>query len=408
MPENDVPKRAWAVVGCAWVLGFAMFSRILCLPPIGNIVREALSLSHSKIGLFFSLPVAILAITAIPSGRFGDIVGPRRAAGIGAVLMVLGSLASSAATAFWPLFMSTCLFGIGFSMAFTTLPKLVGLWFPAEKVGLATGIYVTGIGMGVSTGLGITRPLIFPITNSYQGTFLIWSLPLVAGAVLWWLLVREHPISSVAVQPARVGRGKHSAGHVWKNSSLWFAALSFSFLNLQFYTWAGWTPHLMVMKGASPQTAGFMISLFSWVSIPFMFIIPWLSHRVGLVRPFILVASLGLALAAWAAIYVGVPLAWPLMVFLGMAVSVFPLLLAFPVDLVPEEWVGLASGIVISVGYLGALAGPWLAGHMLDRAGSLVPALVVLIGSGIAMGVFGMLVPETGWRARQRSVISDQ
>lgn len=404
MPENNIPRKAWAVVGCAWVLGFAMFGRILCFPPIGNIVREALSLSHSKIGLFFSLPVAILAITAILSGRFGDKVGPRRAAGIGAVLMALGSLVSSAATAFWPLFMSTCLFGIGFSMAFTTLPKLVGLWFPTEKVGLATGIYVTGIGVGVSTALGITRSFIFPITNTYQGTFLIWSFPLVVGAVLWWLLVREHPVSSLAVQQERDGGAKQSAGHVWKNSSLWFAALSFFFQNLQFYTWTGWAPHLMILKGASPEAAGFMISLFSWVSIPFMFLTPWFSHRVGLVRPFILASALGYAIAAGAAIYISLPLAWPLMVFLGILVSIFPLLLALPVEIVTEEYVGLGSGMVISVGYLGALAGPWLAGHILDRAGSLVPALVVLVGAGIAMGVFGIWIPETGWRGHNRKV----
>ena len=99
--------------------------------------------------------------------------------------MALGSFASSTASAFWPLFVFMCIFGIGFSMSFSSLPKLVGLWFPAKKVGLATGIYVTGIAIGVAIALGITRSVIFPITNSYQGTFFIWSIPLAVGAILW-------------------------------------------------------------------------------------------------------------------------------------------------------------------------------------------------------------------------------
>jgi cyanate permease len=144
-----------------------------------------------------------------------------------------------------------------------------------------------------------------------------------------------------------------------------------------------------------------MISLLSWVSIPFMFLTPWFSQKIGLVKPFILASAIGYILAAFAAIYISVPYGWPLMVFLGLVVSVFPLLLALPVDLVSREWVGLASGIAISVSYMGSLAGPWLTGHFLDMTGTMVPALIVLIGSGIAMGFFGLLIPETGWRAHQ-------
>lgn len=400
MPESDVQKKAWVVVACAWILGFAMFGRILCIPPIGDVVREALSLSHSKIGLFFSLPVAILAITAIPSGRFTDRVGPRMAAGIGAILMALGSLASSAVSAYWPLFIWQCVFGLGFSMSYSSLPKLVGLWFPSEKVGLATGIYVTGIAIGVAVALGITRSLVFPIFNSFQGTFLIWSIPLLLGMVLWWLFVRDPQVSPEDQQEESGREGVKSSAQVWKNRGLWFATIAFFFQNLQFYTWTGWAPHLMIMKGATPEAAGLMISLMSWVSIPFMFLTPWFAQKIGLVKPFILASAAGYILAAIAAIYISAPYGWPLMLFLGVVVSVFPLLLALPVDLVSKEWVGLASGIAISVSYMGSLAGPWLAGHILDISGTLVPALIVLIGSGIAMGVFGWLVPETGWRAR--------
>jgi len=400
MQKRDVPKRAWLVVACAWLLGFSMFGRILCFPPIADVVREALSLTHGKIGLFFALPVAILALTAIPSGRFSDKVGPRTAAGIGAIFMASGSLLSSTVSAFWPLFLWLCVFGIGFSMSYSSLPKLVGLWFPSEKVGLATGIYVTGIAIGVAVALGATRSLIFPITGSFQTTFFIWSIPLILGAVLWWIFVRDPLPSSEASRVGKTAQGTTSSDHVWRNRGLWFATIAFFFQNLQFYTWTGWTPHLMILKGASPETAGLMISLLSWVSIPFMFLTPWFSQKIGLVKPFILASALGYILAAWSAIYISVALAWPLMVFLGLVVSVFPLLLALPVDLVSKEWVGLASGIAISGSYLGSLTGPWLAGHILDVSGTLVPALIVLMGSGIAMGVFGMLVPETGWRAR--------
>ena len=400
MSQDAVPRRAWAVVWCTCFLGFAIFSRILCLPPIGNVLKEALSITHSKVGLIFSLPVAILAATAVPSGLFGDRVGPRRAVGIGMIILAGGSLASGTASGFQGLFIYTCIFGIGFSMAFSSLPKLLGQWLPADKVGLATGIYATGIAIGGAVSLGITLPVIFPVTNSFRGAFFIWSIPAVIGAALWWFLVKEYPSPPSTLEPLSEDDGKGKSYHVWKSRNLWIASFILFFLNAQFYTWMGWTPQLMIMKGARPETAALMISFNSWVSIPFTFFIPWVSYKVGLVRPFIWLAALGFMLCAWAAIYIPVSLGWPLMFLLGLLVSIYPLLLALPVDLAPREYVGAASGMMLSIGYLGALVGPWLAGFLLDVSGTLSPALVFLIGSGIALGGFGMLLPETGSRSK--------
>ena len=402
MLEEAVFRRAWAVVGCAWLLSFAMFGRILCLPPIGNIVRETLSLTHSKIGLIFSLPVAMLAATAIPSGLVGDRIGPHKAAGIGAIVMAVGSFASAIASDFQELSIYTCIFGIGFSMTFTSLPKLMGVWFPAEKVGLATGIYATGVAIGAALSLAITLPVVFPATNSFTGTFFIWSIPAAVGAILWWLVVRESPYPLSAHRSLPESKRTGQSFHIWKNRNLWFLAFVLFFLNIQFYTWTGWAPQLMIMKGAKPEVAALMISFMNWVSIPFMFIIPWASHRAGVVKPFIWGAGLGLTFVALAAIYISIPLCWPLMFILGILVAIFPLLLALPLRLVPRELVGMASGMVISIGYLGALVGPWLAGYFLDVAGTLNPAMVLLIGAGIALGGFGVLLPETGSRSKTK------
>jgi CP family cyanate transporter-like MFS transporter len=407
MSQDAVSRRVWAVVGCTWLLGFAIFSRILCLPPIGNILKESLSITHSKVGLIFSLPVAILAATAIPSGLFGDRVGPRRAVGIGMIVLAAGSFASGTASDFRSLFIYTCIFGIGFSMAFSSLPKLMGLWLPADKVGLATGIYVTGISVGGAVSLGITLPVIFPVTNSFHGTLFIWSIPAAVGAILWWFVVKECSSRSSAHQAPLEGKKAGQSYHVWKNRNLWVTAAILFFLNTQFYTWAGWTPQLMIMKGAKPEVAALMISFNSWVSIPFMFLIPWASHKVGLVKPFIGLAALGFILAAWAAIYIHVPLGWPLMFLLGVMFAIYPLLLALPVDLAPREYVGAASGMVLSIGYLGALVGPWLAGYFLDVFGTLSPALIVLIGTGVALGGFSMLLPETGSRTKVATRVTD-
>jgi cyanate permease len=92
------------------------------------------------------------------------------------------------------------------------------------------------------------------------------------------------------------------------------------------------------------------------------------------------------------------------MAFVGITVGgTFSMILALPVEMVPKESVGMASGMVLSIGYIGGLVGPWLAGYIVDVTGTLDLALVVLIGTAIVWACVTFLVPETGPRARHPS-----
>lgn len=387
------------MVGCAWLLGFAMFSRILCFSPMGHIIKEEFLLGYGEVGLVFSLPIAVLAAFAIPSGFLADRVGIQKAVGAGVVLMAIGSLATGTATSFVTLLTHTCLFGVGFSLVYPNLPKIVGLWFPQEKVGLVTGIYATGIATGGALALAITLPVVFPVTGTVQGTFLIWSLPAIVASVLWWIVVKEPSPSYSALQSQKVA-GKNKSSCVWKNRNLWLAALAFFCLNFHFYTWSGWTPALMVMKGAPPDLAALIASTMQWVSVPIIFFMPWASQKVGLRKPFIWASAIVLALASWSAIYIPMSLGWGLMVVVGIAVGgTFPMMLALPVEMVPREYVATASGFVLSIGYIGGLIGPWLAGYIMDATGTINLVFTVLVGVAVAWAGIALLLPETGSKA---------
>jgi cyanate permease len=155
------------------------------------------------------------------------------------------------------------------------------------------------------------------------------------------------------------------------------------------------------MKGAPPDLAALIASVMGWITLPIIFLMPWASYQVGLRKPFIWASTILLAFASWGAIYIPVPLGWPLMAFIGITVGgTFSMILALPVELVPKESVGMASGMVLSIGYLGGLVGPWLAGYIMDITGNLDLALVVLVGTAIIWTVIAFLIPETGSRIR--------
>jgi len=391
-------QTSWVMLGCAWLMGFSMFTPMLCIPPMAHIIREELALSNAQVSLLFSTPFITLALLAITGGILADRIGVRKAAGIAAIVMMIGSLLRGTSTSFETLISFTCLYGVGFGLVFPNLPKLVGAWFPPQKAGLATGIYTTGIMTGSALSLAITLPLVFPITNTFQGTIYIWTIPAIVATILWWAIVKE---PSPSVQSQEVVEKVQPSYVVWRSKDLWLVTFILFIVNFYFVTWGGWTPTLLMMKGAQPNLAALITSTINWVSIPAAFIIPWASYKLGLRKPFLWGSAIALAFVSWGAIYLSVPYFWLLVVIDGIcAGGALAILFGLPAEMVPKDSVGTASGMVISIGHIGAFIGPWLAGYILDATGSLDLDLIVLIGAAIVCACLAFIVAETGTKAR--------
>ncbi len=361
MCVEDKLRASWAILVYVWLLGFAMFARILCLPPIAHIMKEELSLSHGQVGLIYALPLGILAAISVPGGFLADRIGIRKAGGMGAVIMAVGSLLTGSATSFMTLLVSTAFFGVGFSLVYPNLPKLVSVWFSQERAGVATGIYGTGIGTGASLALTITLPVILPITHTLGGTFYIWSLPAIAAAILWWIVVKPPTLSGDGSKGQKGGVSHISSHGVWKNMGLWLVVLCFFCNTFHFYTWSGWTPKLMMLKGASATSAALMTSIIQWVSIPTVFLVPWASSKLGLRKPFIWTSAIVLVLASWSAMYIPFSFGWGLMVIVGLAVNgTFPMMLWLPLEMVPKNRWERQVGWCYPLDTQGELWGPCL------------------------------------------------
>ena len=131
--------------------------------------------------------------------------------------------------------------------------------------------------------------------------------------------------------------------------------------------------------------------------LPAMFLLPLLSYRMGRRKPFLWGSGLLLALTALWAIYVNVYWGWVLMSVVGIVVSgSFSMILALPAELSRGRSIGSASGMMLSIGYIGGLIAPWLAGYLFDISGTLDWSLVALIVVGLAWALVGALIPETG------------
>ena len=402
MTKTNPPPKAWAALGCAWLLGFSMYSGLLCVPPMVHVIREEFGMSNAQVGLLMSLPLAALAIAAIPAGTLADRIGIKKATLIGSAMVLAGGFLRGAASDYVLLYLSTGLFGLGFTLTFPNLPKIVHAWFGREKAGIATGIYTTGIALGGTIPYVITLPFILPITHSSQGVFYVWSAPAAVALLLCWIVLDE-PKHPEAHTPSK---RTDMAPRILRDKNLWLASLLMFANCLHFYLWVSWAPSLMVLKGATPELASAIASMRGWFGMLGMFLVPLFSYKIGLRKPFLWGSGLLLGCAALWAIVMPLAWGWVLMSAVGFVISgSFAMKLALPSELSRGGAIGSASGMILSIGYVGGLIAPWLAGYLFDMSHNLDLPLMGLFVIGLAWGVIGTFLPETGRRGRTTAPI---
>jgi len=381
----------------AGLMAFAMWAPVYCVPPIEHIIKEELMLSHAQASLLFIGPLLMIIGVSIPAGFLADRIGIKKAAGIGIIILAVGATLRGTATDINSLLVFTFIYGAGLGWTVPNLPKMISGWVSREKAGMATGIYTTGMLAAPSLAMAISMPLIFPITGSFQGVLFFWGIPAVAAAIVWWLLAENPPRAATPAEPVT----RANLARVLNNKYLWLVASLFFLHDFYFNTWAAWAPTMMMIKGASAGLAGTITSVVMWAGIPTVFFMPRLAYRLGLRKPFLWLPGIVLAFAAWGALNITLPLSWPLMALIGVALETrFVTIMALPVEMMPRDQVGTASGLVWSVGLAGGVVGAFTGGRILDLTGSLDVVLFVLLGLSAAATVIALALPETGPRAR--------
>ena len=383
------------ILASTWLLAFAMYAPMFSVPPMAHILKEELLLTHMQTSLLFTAPILMIVALAIPAGIISDRIGVKKATGIGVILLAVGAMLRGTADSTSSLLIFTFIYGAGLGWCYPNLAKLVSGWVSQQRAGMAMGILTTGIMTGCGLALAITMSVIFPITNTFQGVFFIWGIIPIAAAIMWWIVVKQPPHSEIQAQSARTDN--ISFRRILRNKHIWLLSTLFFLLNMFFYTWSGWAPTLLMLKQATPEMAGLLTSVTIWVGIPTGLLMPRLAYKLGLRKPFLWIPAIALAGAALGARVITLDMSWIIMVVIGIAgMTPFPIILALPVEMVPKEEVGAASGLALSVGYAGGVIGPLIGGRILDLTDSLSLSLIILAGVSIAMIGITLMLPETG------------
>lgn len=392
LKKNKMP---WNLLIMAILLNFCIWALLFVTPPMETILSSDLYLSHFQTSLLFSSPILMIAVVAIPAGFIADKVGLKRTIGIGAIIACIGAALRGTATTYSALLLFSIIFGLGMGFTFANLPKLARSCSSIQETSFIMGI-INGFGVlaGIGMALAITIPIIYHITNNYHGVFYLWTLPLLIATALWWIFVHEPPCPNYEAETEKI----ESLGlkDVLKNKTLWVLAIILLLHNIFFYTWSGWLPTYLLQKGISLNLSGLLTSIMLWVGIPTVILVPMFYTKTNISKTvLILIPSLIFAfLAVWILYATGLSILLIMIVAGIINILRFNTLLSLPVEIMPKKHSGVAGGVVISIGYLGAVIGPTMAGQILDITGSFQSIFIILSLLSLLTMMLTFLIPR--------------
>jgi sugar phosphate permease len=380
---------AFGLVSAAYVLSF--FHRIAPAAIAGEL-RAAFAATGAELGALAATYFSAYTVMQVPTGVLVDALGPRRIVALGGVVAGAGSAAFGLAPTLGIAGAGRALVGLGVSVTFIALLKLVAAWFREREFATLSGLvmFMGNVGAVLSAG-----PLAWAVTlTSWRNVFVAAGIFSLVGAVLSWLVVRDDPrevglpsmreLDGAAAHPAHAGTWWHGLLVVIRNPATWPGFFVNFGLAGSYLAFAGlWAvPYLVsvhhMTRGEATTHTTAMLVAFALASLGTGKLSDLLGRRRAL-----MIALGAVHVLCWTPWVLGAPLprAATLALFVAMGASGpgFTLSWVCVKEVNPPALSATAMAVVNTGVFLGPTLYQPLVGWVLDRAG-FRPALAVLAG----------------------------
>jgi MFS family permease len=339
---------------------------------IAQDLAAAFQTSATSLGALAATYFYVYTVMQIPTGILADTLGPRRILVLGGIVGGAGSfLFGFAPSLDWALAGRT-LIGLGVSVTFIAMLKLIAVWFEENRFATMVGICMLVGNLG-SVLAGAPLSAVAQETG-WRGVFIGLGFVSLVLAAACWLVVRDRPDAAAGNAPAvKFDRTSliNSLLAVVKNRATWPAVLVNTGTCGAFFTFAGlWTvPFLMQVHGLSRPAAASHLSLWFGGFAVGCFFIGTLSDRLGRRKP-VLIAATHVFAAIWLVLLSGMTLpewaSYALFALLGLSTAGFSLTWACAKEVNPPLLSGMSTSVANMGGFLaGALLQP-LVGWVMD------------------------------------------
>lgn len=385
-------RRAWVI----WLVGLSVYLLAVfyrtSLGVAGLLAAERFHINAAQLATFTVLQLAVYAGMQVPVGILLDRFGSKALMTTGLVLMTVGELWFAFAGSFPVGIVCRVLIGAGDAMIFTSLLRVVALWFRVRQAPLVTQL--TGM-IGQLGAVAAATPLAIALRQlGWTTSFAIAAGLGFAVAIPLVLVVKDSPYAGSSVEKVKLRVLATTLREVWGNPGtrigLW-THFTCQFSSTVFTMLWGY-PFLVSGEGRSSDTAANLLMLMTGTALVAGPVIARFTAGRPYHRSTLALAIVGAIAAMWA-----ITLLWPgpaplwLLCVLVMVTAVggpgsmlgFDIVRSFHL---PHR-LGRATGVVNVGGFVASLTTIALVGIVLDWRAPGGPKDYTLADFRIAMSV---------------------
>ena len=409
----------WIVVACVCVILFFAFGSVYSFTTFFESFQMEFGISRSSTALVFAIAGFIYFSFGAISGQIADRIGSRWVIASGVVVIGLGLLLSSFAVTVRQIYIFYGL-GIGIGVGFVYVPAVgvVQRWFVAQR-GLASGIAVTGIGLG-TLGMPIFSALLIHWSD-WRTAYMVMSACVLSCGLVAAFLIVESP-AEMGLRPDNEPAGSENEANqqkgiatavpisnidltvkdVLKTRPFWllYAGTLSASLGV-FIPFAHLLPYSKDL-GLATSTGVMLLSLIGIGSTAGRFLIGGFADRIGRRLSLACTYAVMGAVFAWWLTAVGVGELVFLTIIFGISYGGFVALLpAVTADYFSGENISGILGALYTSVAVGSLLGPTFAGFMFDlRQSYVIPFAASMLAAGVASICTLFLEKPGSWRKR--------
>ncbi len=253
--------------------------------------------------------------------------------------------------------------GIGALTLSVLLPKFLSQWFQKKELGLAMGIFNTGVPLGSIICFGL-----FGRMGSLWG----WRVPILLTGI--YSLITAILFLSFYQLPSSQTLENEKQGGFCKSLKemgypIWWVGLSWLWFNAAFISFATFAPNFFLQKGYTIEQGGFLTGIpllgSLLLSTPMGYLIDRFRHQEWLIG----IGGIALSILALSFNFSSSFLL--LVTFMGIFSSMIPApIYSLPPEILKPENVGLGFGVISTCSSLGLFLSPYLVGKVRDLTGS--------------------------------------
>lgn len=385
LDENGLNKasRTLLLVGVLFV-AINLRPALSGIGPLIDMIRQDIALSETLLGLLTTLPLIafgfISTITPLFTKRFG--IGNTL---LGALILLTGGIIIRSLGGIFELYLGTILLGIAIAFGNVLIPALIKRNFP-HRAGAVTSLYSGIMSLGAAIAAGLSVPLATQLNLGWRGSLGIWAVLAILAILIWIPNIKR--INRTPPRRSFAAAMKKLSGSLL----VWKLALYMGLQSVAFYVILAWLPAILIDRGLDASYAGWMLSLSQATGILGAILIPiWAGTRkdqrlvIVLLTVLEIIGLIGLMLPGVALVELWVGL---IGLVLGGTFGLALLLIVLRSS--DAETAAELSGIVQSIGYFIAAAGPFVVGAIYELTEIWNYALALLVIVAVLKLIMGI------------------